>query len=67
MAIYLKSPIFYSNKNQILFYCSKFVIALVKGFCLVRDMPECTTEFPKIKISRDISSSRGLFKYNVIS
>ena len=30
-----------------LFYCTKFVIAPVKGFRLVRKMPECTIEFSK--------------------
>ena len=29
------------------FYCTKFVIATVKGFRLVRKMQECTTEFSK--------------------
>ena len=29
------------------FYCRKFVIAPVKGFCLVREVPECTIEFSK--------------------
>ena len=29
------------------FYCTTFVIPLVKGFHLVRDMPECIKEFSK--------------------
>ena len=30
-----------------LFYCTKFVIAPVKGFRLLRKLPECTIEFSK--------------------
>ena len=29
------------------FYCITFVIAPIKGFCLVSEMHECTTEFSK--------------------
>ena len=53
------------------FYCTKFVIAPMKGFRLVRDMPECKTELSKKKKkkknSRDIPACRGLFKCNFIS
>ena len=29
------------------FYCAKFVMAPLRGFCLVRKMQEFTTEFSK--------------------
>ena len=42
-----------------------FAIAPVNGFCLVRDMPECTTEFSK-KVSRIIPACCRLSKYNLV-
>ena len=48
------------------FLCTTFVIPPVKGFHLVRDMPECIKEFSKKSFSRDIPACRALFKYNFI-
>ena len=36
-----------TQRKTILFCCTKFVIAPVEGFHLVREMQECTTKFSK--------------------
>ena len=54
---YLKITLKSSTQIKIKpFYCTKFVIALVKGFLLLRDMPKCTAEFSKKFLVVDFSN-----------